>query len=424
MTDRKIAPVRHTQSMQFLFLLGLLIFLLPVGKINGQQVEEISQIEITDISGAVYVSAWRVEKEIIFKPLALQNFIDLGISEQSSITPDKREEIKNAVAALNSEFLQIKIDAEEVDFTLEGVRFLEPRPDQSVPISETSVIGVNDFVISIVTSTPLPKLESSLELNWKRFHSNQNEIPIRVADMIGSTLYKATKERSQLTIKPRMAVNARDLPEAPEAPSAAPAKIPFSAFLLSLIGIILIISGLKSSENKGKKMIAGVVSFLLAIIVALALGRQQKINMPEIAQEEAKDMADRLLEGVYHSFNFEEEEMQYDVLSQVAGSQALTDIYLEIRRTLAKREADGARVRVLNVNVTDAQPEKLSNSVGYLINCTWKAFGEVGHWGHFHRRNNRYAAKLRIEVIDGKWKLTSLSNIEREREINANAEKK
>ena len=41
--------------------------------------------------------------------------------------------------------------------------------------------------------------------------------------------------------------------------------------------------------------------------------------------------------------------------------------------------------------------------------------GSVGHWGHIHKRTNRYDAELAVEPIDGQWKITRLEVLEEQR---------
>jgi hypothetical protein len=46
---------------------------------------------------------------------------------------------------------------------------------------------------------------------------------------------------------------------------------------------------------------------------------------------------------------------------------------------------------------------------------TWNVHGSVGHWGHVHRRSNRYQAKLDIAPVDGVWKLIALEILDEQR---------
>ena len=45
----------------------------------------------------------------------------------------------------------------------------------------------------------------------------------------------------------------------------------------------------------------------------------------------------------------------------------------------------------------------------------------MGHWGHIHMRRNLYDAIVRIEAVNGSWKITDLELLE-EKRIDPNAQ--
>ena len=49
--------------------------------------------------------------------------------------------------------------------------------------------------------------------------------------------------------------------------------------------------------------------------------------------------------------------------------------------------------------------------------CTgsWTALGTVGHWGHLHRRKNRYEAVVTLGAQDGVWKIVGLDLLDEQR---------
>ena len=65
----------------------------------------------------------------------------------------------------------------------------------------------------------------------------------------------------------------------------------------------------------------------------------------------------------------------------------------------------GARVKVDEVDVTVSARAPDSDASEFTYLCCWTAAGSVGHWGHTHRRINRYEAAITIEPIAGVWKI-------------------
>ena len=52
---------------------------------------------------------------------------------------------------------------------------------------------------------------------------------------------------------------------------------------------------------------------------------------------------------------------------------------------------------------------------GFTALATWTVTGSVGHWGHIHKRSNRYQAELDIAPVDGVWKIVGLELLQEER---------
>ncbi len=50
-----------------------------------------------------------------------------------------------------------------------------------------------------------------------------------------------------------------------------------------------------------------------------------------------------------------------------------------------------------------------------MADCKWNVSGSVGHRGHVHTRTNQYEAELRVQPVDGVWKVTNLQVLQEER---------
>jgi hypothetical protein len=55
------------------------------------------------------------------------------------------------------------------------------------------------------------------------------------------------------------------------------------------------------------------------------------------------------------------------------------------------------------------------NPIGLLFHAKWTATGSVGHWGHIHIRQNQYEANIRVEPVEGAWKIIELELLEEKR---------
>jgi len=137
-------------------------------------------------------------------------------------------------------------------------------------------------------------------------------------------------------------------------------------------------------------------------------------NAARLSNDAADEVVTGLLHNVYRAFDFRDEEKIYDVLERSVDGDLLAQIYLETRRGLELANQGGARAKVKEIEVIDLDTEQADQG-GFTARATWNVAGSVGHWGHIHQRQNQYQAILRIQPIDGEWKMTGLEILEERR---------
>jgi hypothetical protein len=130
-----------------------------------------------------------------------------------------------------------------------------------------------------------------------------------------------------------------------------------------------------------------------------------KVESTNLTPAEIREVLADVLAGVYVAFEKESEDGIYDALAAVADTDLVTDLYLQNRRALVMRAADGPQVRILDLELEEINSTPLADGPGYRIAAAWRVAGAIGHWGHTHERVNRYAANLTLAPVDGRWKL-------------------
>ena len=105
----------------------------------------------------------------------------------------------------------------------------------------------------------------------------------------------------------------------------------------------------------------------------------------------------------------------YDRLGLSISGDLLSDVYLQVRRSMELENQGGAQVKVDDVAVLDVSQEAELERPGFAYRCRWMAAGSVGHWGHIHRRANQYDAVITIEPVSGVWKITAIELREEQR---------
>ena len=85
-----------------------------------------------------------------------------------------------------------------------------------------------------------------------------------------------------------------------------------------------------------------------------------------------------------------------------------------MRKGMVLENQGGLQVKVKDVELLEVEEfESEMEGLSYKVN--WIVRGDVGHWGHIHRRINQYSAVLNIKNVGGIWKLYNIDIIEEKR---------
>jgi hypothetical protein len=196
-----------------------------------------------------------------------------------------------------------------------------------------------------------------------------------------------------------------------------------AAILAASAGILTLLLLAVRAAVSVRKGVRPPVWALVPAAVAIALivfGAPRGMIRPALPEKETGPVVTGLLENIYSSFEFRDEELIYDSLARSAAGNILDDIYLETRRSLELKNQGGARAKVREVEMLSAESEPLGDVLGFEARCEWRISGSVLHWGHVHSRINVYSARFVVEAIEGTWKITDLELLEETR-IDPNA---
>ncbi len=140
----------------------------------------------------------------------------------------------------------------------------------------------------------------------------------------------------------------------------------------------------------------------------------------DISDGDAEAIFGTLLKNVYRAFDYRTESDVYDALALSVGGELLSEVYLQVHRSLKMAEQGGAVSRIKDVSILDGQKQEpnerfadANQSFGYKAN--WTVEGTVEHWGHIHARTNGYEAQFSIVVENNAWKIVDLQVLHQER---------
>jgi hypothetical protein len=199
-------------------------------------------------------------------------------------------------------------------------------------------------------------------------------------------------------------------------------RIPLVSLACGLVLIVLL--GLLWYRRRAQKPLRAVGIGLVVVAIAAIAGwpyasvvvARPALIAADLTEEQTGLLLQAMLKNVYRAFDFRDEEDVYDKLALSVDGELLADIYLQNRKSFAVQRAGGAQAKVKSVDILSASAARADgDGLAYRIRGNWTATGTVGHWGHIHTRENLYDAEIRVEAVDGKWKITGLEIIEEKR---------
>ena len=364
------------------------------------------------MSGFLYVEAYEVRKEIILRPKDLQHWIDLGLDGRETIPVEMQEELKRKVAAFLRERHPVAIDGKSVEPDLAQINFLERTLRTSRVIDPPEELDVDAAILGVIFVYPTGGLPQHVTMDWDLFNERIQVVPGSAVDQAGPLPSYLEPDFNVLEWK--------NFLKNPELPTPAVVSLPPTLLARGvrmlrwpLVGVIVLIGWMSIAAARRSEGLARRAALLLATI-AVTAGCFWYGGPARISDEDAKEIVGDLLHNIYLAHDFRDEERIYDTLGNSVAGELLTEIYLETRRGLELANQGGARAKVKQIEMAEADAHSADGGA-FTAEATWVVRGSVGHWGHLHERSNRYRAELEIRPTDGVWKVAGLQLLEEER---------
>ncbi len=365
------------------------------------------------LSVFLYAEFFEVRKEIIIRPKDLQHWVDLGLEGKETIAVEDQEELKQRVAEILAERGEVTVDGKKVKGTLDRIHFVRRTLRTTGVIDPPEELDINTATLGVIFVYPIDGLPIEASVTWDLFSPKISQIRAAATDEAGGLPFVLTPEEPILVWK-----NFLKNPTLPTMKVLAPPQppkifIPLVSLVCVGLALVLLVFAIrarkKENGNSGVLVMAGVISIVLAFLcmsyasVSLA---NPLASDSVLAPMQPQEVLQGLLHNVYRSCDHRDESLVYDQLAQSVSGDLLSDIYLQLRRSMELENQGGAKVKVDDVKVIDIEPQEPLDRPGFAYRCRWRAAGSVGHWGHIHRRVNQYDAIITIEPVDAAWKIT------------------
>ena len=369
----------------------------------------------------LYVEPFEVRHEILARVKDLTAWLDLGLRGDEYIEADENDSLKKRVGEFFLEKDRLLIDGEQLRPILDRTAFVKYSMTGSTFLEQPERIPINNAMVGVIITYLTSEMPKHVEYEWNLWSERIQKIPTDAIDPAGGLPSYVTPESNVMSwtnyLKtyepPTVAGVALD-------ESMTTWRIPIASVLF-VLALVPIAWQLKNRQRNGREVAAlaglavllvvgSVVSYpLLRVAVSKPLSMATRMS-----DDDAVSLLNTLLNNVYRSFDFREEEDVYDKLATSVHGDLLSEIYLQNRRSLVVAQAGGAQARVKEVEILDA--DMTDGGARFVsFRARWTALGTVGHWGHIHSRKNQYDAEIIIEPVDNLWKITDIEVLEEER---------
>jgi len=371
----------------------------------------------------LYVEPYEVRHEILARVKDLAAWMDLGLRGDEFIEADENEALKQKVAEFLLKHDKVLVDGKQLKPIVDRTSFVKYTLTLTFFIDQPERMPINTAVIGVIITYLTDGLPQQVTNEWNLWSDRIQKVPADAIDPAGPFPSYLTPDNNVLVWTNYLktytvpTVASVDLDA-----TRTTMHIPLAS-LACLVALVPLGIRIRSSRRNGSPiggqvgMVAVLVvgSLLLYPILLIAVAKPAQLA-PRLTDKEAHNVLDSLLNNIYRSFDFREEEDVYDRLATSVSGDLLSDIYLQNRRSLVVTQAGGAQARVKEVEILSVKVASSNASpLGLIFDARWTAMGTVGHWGHIHTRKNQYHANIKVEPVDGAWKITGLELLEEKR---------
>ncbi|MEH6583929.1 MAG: hypothetical protein V7754_18485 [Halioglobus sp.] len=365
------------------------------------------------MSGFIYVENFEVRKEIIVRPKDLQRWVDLGLAGRKDIPVELQADIKQKVGEFLSQHHPVTINGEPTQGILHSVNFLERTLNSSRVIDPPESLSLDAAIIGTIFIYPRNELPQTVVMDWDLWDDRIQRIPVSAVDQAGplpSFLDPDWRQLEWTNYLKNPIVPTLNVIESPvESWRVMLSRL--LPFFTALSGVAIFWLLINLRGHRSLPIPIGLaVLFVVASIAAVQLGGNNRPNV-----DRANAIVGDLLHNIYRAFDYREESDIYDVLATSVSGELLTDIFLETKRSLVLANQGGAEAKVKDVSLELVEIQPNSSQGRFTVKADWTVHGSVGHWGHIHKRSNRYLADLTVVVDGDQWKLQQMSVLQEER---------
>ena len=371
----------------------------------------------------LYVEPHEVRHEVLIRVKDLEGWMDLGLRGKEYIEVDELDGLRQRIGEFLLAKNPVKVDGKTLKPILDRSNYVKVSITGIQLLEQPERLEISTAIVGVILAYLTEDMPQQVTVDWELFTDQIQRVPATATDPAGPLPTYLTPDDNVHTwtnflknyIPPTVA-------QVAVGETVNKLSIPLgTVFGVSVLIVALWLVRRHRQQHQPVRLpiYIGIAGLLIGIISypfsQVSVSRPAAL-ITGLSDDESKLIMHNLLKNVYRSFDFRDESDVYDKLALSVQGDLLEEIYLQNRKSFAVKKAGGAQARVKEIEILEAQAEPLSaEGKGFGLKAKWTAQGSVGHWGHVHTRKNYYDALVKVQVVDGHWKITSLELLEEKR---------
>ncbi len=375
----------------------------------------------------IYITPREVRHEVLIPLANLNEFLRFEQADPWYLEIEEQDRAQTQIEAFFGEGNPVTINGREVKPTFERFDFGGLDVRDFGKLRERTRISLANGRVGVIMSYPTRNIPDRVTVTWTKFSKMLKDIDVV---LIGPDDQVEKKQFSHyLTNNTIEWLN----PGFPPLPDVVDVQVDESSLDRSVnLPLISLVCGLVALALVGLSLF-GVVSgrhgfwvgAVLLVAALIAWPSKTSLELPftplnPIPTADADRVFSSLHTNLFRAFDYKTEEDVYDALAQTTEGPLLKKVYLDMRRSLEVEEQGGAVANIDRIEIMEGEPVAGMETATRILppdfayRCIWELEGTVEHWGHIHRRTNRYEALFHVRRVDGLWKFTEFQTLNEE----------
>jgi len=344
--------------------------------------------------------------EFLLPFLPLDRLLALEREDPAYLSEDEQERLREHLPAVLERYLHMQIDGVAVAPLLSAIS-LHPLGGEQDEGFGAGRIPTAVLQVGCQLSYPLKRAPESLLLRWRLFPPPLERIFCSLTVDGERSQHELDQRDGELAW--RGSLTARDALRDPPPPPPE-RRLPLASIALALVGLALA-AGWRGAGTRRRLAVAGTGAALALAFLPLRSPLPQATATPVDADRALATFAD-LHHNIFRALDYPDRRRAYRTLSNSVAEPLCGELFLELQAQILRQHRASARMRIDHVQL--GEQEVLQRTArAFTVRSVFLVDGAITHWGHRHRRRNRYQASFDVAATADGWRIVGMHGLQK-----------